>query len=81
MELILYGHDDCSLCDRLQALLDLHLAEHSLTLTKRNINDDPAWRKAYRHRIPVLVADGSEVLEGKPTDEEVDCVVALLVAG
>ena len=79
MELILYSHDQCPLCDRLESFLKPHLKKHSLTLTKRNIKDDPDWRKAYRYRIPVLVADGHEVLEGRPTEDEVDRAMAALM--
>jgi hypothetical protein len=81
MELILYSHDDCPLCDCLESLLVPHLEKHNLSLIKRNIKDNPAWHKAYRHRIPVLVADGREILEGKSDEQTVERVVAMLGAG
>lgn len=80
MELILYGHDECSLCDRLEAMLAPHVAGRGLTLVKCNINDDPAWRRAYHDRIPVLTADGREILEGRPSQQEVDGAMAKLLS-
>ena len=34
MELILYSHDDCPLCDCLESLLVPHLEKHNLSLVK-----------------------------------------------
>ena len=71
MQLIIYGHQDCHLCDRLEQLIQPHL--HSLQqrgidcqLIKRDIHDNEHWLNLYKLRIPVLTIDGREILEGKP---------------
>lgn len=74
MQLVLYGKPDCLLCDRLEAMLGPHL--HTLgpaaTLIKRDINDDSSWYESYWDRIPVLMHGDRVLLEGRPTQKDVD---------
>lgn len=83
MQLILYSCDDCPLCDRLEAVIAPHLAalrQHTtITLTKRDINDDPLWHLLYHARIPVLTLDDRVLLEGRPDDAEATTAMAHLV--
>lgn len=76
MQLILYSKKDCHLCDRLEELLRPHLerlaGQTPLSYAKRDIEADAQLRSRYRYRIPVLTCDGREILEGKPTPEQVD---------
>lgn len=67
MQLILYGHDACPLCDRLEALV----APYGHPIEKRNIKDNRDWLRAYRYRIPVLVCGDRVILEGNPSEDEV----------
>lgn len=81
MQLILYGKPDCLLCDRLEAMLGPHL--HTLgpaaTLTKRDINDDHDWYESYWSRIPVLMHGDHVLLEGRPSQTDVDRVFVELL--
>jgi len=81
VQFILYGHDECSLCDRLEELIQPHLvrmqqAGTDCQLLKRNIRENEHWLTLYRTRVPVLIVDGSEILEGNPTPEQVDRALA-----
>jgi hypothetical protein len=78
MELILYSHDDCPLCDRLEAMIEPHLQRLGATLIKRNIKTNRDWLRAYRYRIPVLTLDDRVLLEGRPEPTEVDRVMTSL---
>jgi hypothetical protein len=81
-ELILYGHSDCSLCDRLEAILHpiLDHADAPLTLTKRDITTNRDWLRTYRERIPVLTdAEGTVLVEGKPEPDDVAAALAPLL--
>ena len=75
MRFVLYGHAGCCLCERLEEMIEPYLASlrrsGDVELVRRDIADDPAWREAYRERIPVLVAGGRVILEGRPEPEEV----------
>lgn len=75
MQLILYGHAGCCLCDRLAEMIQPHLAalgrQRDVELIKRDIADDPAWHAAYRERIPVLTLGDRVILEGRPEPAEV----------
>ena len=75
MELILYSHDDCSLCDRLESMIAPHIERLGATLTKRNIKNDRAWLRAYRDRIPVLMLGDRVLLEGRPEVDDVERVM------
>jgi hypothetical protein len=75
MDLILYSHAGCCLCDRLEEMLAPHLAalrrRGGVNLFKRDIADDPAWHALYHERIPVLVAGEEVILEGRPEEDEI----------
>jgi hypothetical protein len=75
MELILYGHDGCCLCERLEEMLRPHLAalrkRGVVDLIKRDIANDANWQELYGERIPVLIAAGDILLEGRPEAAEV----------
>jgi len=77
MRLDFYTRPNCPLCDRLEEMLEPHLAAASgrrgepVELIHHNILDDPAWHAAYRDRVPVAVLGDRVLLEGRPDDEEV----------
>lgn len=82
LELVLYGRPDCCLCDRLDALISEQLPNlgnrTSITLTKRNVDDDDHWRSLYGNRIPVLTHGQHVILEGKPDAGNVAIALAEL---
>lgn len=76
-ELHLYGHDECSLCDRLEAMVRPILQRGGATLVKHDITTRQVWEIRYGKRIPVLTnADGRVLLEGRPTLEQVTSELA-----
>jgi len=83
VELILYTHAHCSLCERLESLIAPHLdairPNTPVTVTKRDIADHPAWRDQYRTRIPVLTHEDRVILEGRSTPEEIAQALARII--
>ena len=60
-ELFLYTRADCSLCILLRDSLDRHgLIYHTI-----DVDGDPELRHRYGARVPVLVADDSEICAGR----------------
>lgn len=57
----------------------LHILGPAATLTKRDINQDSKWYEAYWSRIPVLVEGDRVLLEGRPSQRDVDDVFAKLL--
>ena len=49
-----------------------------VTFEKRDITTNNAWLDLYRHRIPVLVVDGQERLDGRVEPKQVDDLFASL---
>lgn len=82
MEMILYSHEGCCLCDRLEEMLQPHLAalrqHRDVKFLKRDIADDEPARQLYRLRIPVLLVDGNVLLEGRPDAAQVASALASL---
>lgn len=75
IKLVLYGHADCSLCDRLEAMIESYLQAPrqnvAIYLAKRDITSNPEWYHRYRTRIPVLTCDDRVILEGRPDRDQV----------
>ncbi len=82
LELTLYTRPECSLCDRLEELIAPHLESlrrsRPVTLTKRDITDDPQTEQLYKTRIPVLTCSQRILLEGRPTPEQAAQAIASL---
>lgn len=78
MQLILYGKKDCDLCDRLEGLLQPHIAGRDIAVIKRDIATNQELLKQYRYRIPVLTYEDRVILEGRPEPEEVARILAEL---
>jgi hypothetical protein len=59
-DLVLYGRPDCGLCDETRGVLAALLDDRARAglpappLVERNIDDDPAWERAYFASIPVV---------------------------
>ena len=66
-ELFLYSKDNCSACDIFKARLD----EKKIRYYLIDIAGDPELRHLYGARIPVLVADNTEICEGIYNDQAI----------
>lgn len=71
----LYGKAGCHLCEEAREHLESLAAEREFELREVDIRRDPTLFERYRYRIPVIVVDGEERLEGRI---EADDVRALL---
>jgi hypothetical protein len=60
---ILYGREDCCLCDDARAVLARVRSRRPFLLHERDIDDDDALQRAYLERIPVVTIDGVEAFE------------------
>jgi glutaredoxin len=65
MRVTLYSKPGCCLCDDARALLEEWASEADVELDEIDIRRDPALFDQYRYRIPVIVVDGREALEGR----------------
>jgi hypothetical protein len=69
--LVFYYRDGCHLCEELAALLFRAWPAQAGRMEWRDVDQDPAWRAAYGHRIPVLLADGELVSELRPDPDRI----------
>ena len=60
---VLYGREDCCLCDDARAVLARVRSRRPFLLHERDIDDDDALQRAYLERIPVVTIDGVEAFE------------------
>lgn len=67
----LYGKAGCHLCDEAREHLETMAAEREFELREVDIRRDPALFERYRDRIPVIVVDGEERLEGRIEEADV----------
>lgn len=80
--LFIYTRPGCHLCDdlltRWVAACDRQgLPGANALPAKRDITGNPSWLAIYRDRIPVLTWGGQVLLEGRPTNQQVEEAVAL----
>lgn len=68
---ILYSKPGCHLCDTARGHLEDAAAEYGITYDEIDILRDPALFERYRYRIPVIVVDGEERMEGNIEADEV----------
>ncbi len=73
---ILYTKPGCHLCDEAREYLDDLAADHDFDLAEVDIRSDDALFERYRYRIPVVLVDGAERLEGRITREDVRALFA-----
>ena len=67
----LYGKAGCHLCDEAREHLEMVAAEREFELREVDIRRDPELFERYRDRIPVIVVDGEERLEGRIEEADV----------
>lgn len=70
MRLTLLGKSGCHLCEDVRALLDELQSQHGFQLDEVDITSDANLYARYRHDIPVLLKDGTEVARGRISDRE-----------
>ena len=70
-----YTKAGCHLCDDAREMLDDIAAQKPFELTEIDIRKDLTLFEQYRYRIPVIVVDGVERLEGRITAEDVRSLV------
>jgi hypothetical protein len=61
---VLYGKAGCCLCDEAREAVAAVRAEHPFDLDEVDVSIDPELHARYGERIPVVVVDGEELLEG-----------------
>jgi glutaredoxin len=71
-KVILYSKPGCHLCDDARAYLEDAAAEQGIRYDEIDILSDPTLFERYRYRIPVIVVDGVERLEGRIAPEQVE---------
>lgn len=69
----LYAKAGCHLCDEARAYLEDALTDlgQEVDLREADIRTDPELFERYRYRIPVIVVDGDERLEGRISNDAV----------
>jgi len=63
--LVLYSRADCELCDEMLAGLGPWLASRGLAAEVRDVDADPATRRRYGLKVPVLTLDGEIACHGR----------------
>lgn len=81
MLLIFYTREHCHLCDRLLEMLEPHLqrmraAGLTVSLESRDVDADEQALEKFDHRVPVLLAGDTVLLEGRPSAEQVQHALA-----
>jgi glutaredoxin len=65
LQVTLYSKAGCHLCDEARAHLEEMAATHAIIIDEIDIRRDTSLFERYRYRIPVIVVDGTERLEGR----------------
>ncbi len=60
-----YTKAGCHLCEEARDMLDDIAAQAAYGLTEVDIRSDPDIFEQYRYRIPVIIIDGTTVVEGR----------------
>jgi glutaredoxin len=60
---VLYGREDCCLCEEARAILERARRRWRFELRERDIDQDEALQRAYLERIPVVTIEGVEAFE------------------
>jgi lipid-A-disaccharide synthase len=68
-QLTLYGKADCSLCDKMKAVVERVAAQVPLELREVSIEGDPELQARYWKDIPVLLEGGRELFRHRVTEQ------------
>ena len=63
--IVVYSRDGCHLCDELVAELDALLAPRGVTWQLQDVDADPATRRRFGLKVPVVTLDGGLVCHGR----------------
>ncbi len=63
--LVVYSREDCPLCDDFVAALAEQCAPRGLGFEVRDVDADPATKRRYGLKVPLLTLDGSVVCHGQ----------------
>ena len=72
----LYTRAGCSLCEEMRDELALLPAAAGIPVALRDVDEDPALRSRYGHKVPVLLLAGELVCHGRLDPEEVEKALA-----
>ena len=76
---VLYGKEDCHLCDDARAVIERVRADIPFDLVERDITSDDALHRRYLERIPVVEVAGEEVFEFFVDEAELRRRLAIVV--
>jgi hypothetical protein len=76
LRFLLYSRPDCGLCEEMLAELAALPAARDFPVDVVDVDDDPAVRVRYGHKIPVLLFAGELVCHGHLDAEEVHKALA-----
>ncbi|MGH2517756.1 MAG: glutaredoxin family protein [Ktedonobacterales bacterium] len=74
LTITLYAKAGCHLCDEARDYLENAAAANEFELVEIDIRRDPALFERYRYRIPVILVNGVERLEGRIEEDEVQAL-------
>jgi hypothetical protein len=76
LRFLLYSRPDCGLCEEMLTELAALPAARGVPVDVVDVDDDPAVRVRYGHKIPVLLFAGELVCHGHLDAEEVHKALA-----
>jgi glutaredoxin len=77
LHVTLYSKAGCPLCDEARTYLEEVAETHDdLVIDEVDIRRDPELFERYRYRIPVIVVNGVERLEGRIEPDEVGALLS-----
>jgi glutaredoxin-like protein DUF836 len=76
---VLYGKDECHLCDNARAVIERVRADVPFDLVERDITTDDDLHRRYLERIPVVEVAGEEVFEFFVDEAELRRRLAIVV--
>lgn len=65
MDAVLYGRARCHLCEEMWEDLQPFMHDYGLKVGEIDVDTDPALRRVYGDRVPVLVIAGREICAGR----------------
>ncbi len=78
LKVTLYSKAGCHLCDEARAYLEELASTHEVAIDEVDIRRDSLLFERYRYRIPVIVVNGTERLEGRIEAPDVYALAASL---
>jgi len=76
MHFVLYSRPGCGLCEEMLSDLAALPAAQGIPVEVRDVDDEPAAKQRYGHKIPVLLLAGELVCHGRLDPDEVHKALA-----